>query len=68
MFILIQLVSSDATGNRTRYIPSCSILPQPTDPPRPPVTPLGIEPTTFDLVIDSTGNTTHDIPACDQLI
>ena len=29
--------SSDSTGNRTRYLPVCSAVPQPTAPPRTPL-------------------------------
>jgi hypothetical protein len=28
--------SSDPIGNRTRYVPACSAVPQPTAPPRAP--------------------------------
>jgi hypothetical protein len=30
--------SSDTIGNRTRYLPACSAVPQPTAPPRAPST------------------------------
>ena len=34
--------SNDTIGNRTRYLPSCSAVPQPTAPPRNAVNTVGL--------------------------
>ena len=34
-------ISSDKIGNRTRGLPVCSAVPQPTEPPRAPTLQIG---------------------------
>jgi hypothetical protein len=36
--IMLMKNSSDTNGNRTRYLLACSAVPQPTVPPRAPIT------------------------------
>ena len=58
---------NDTIGNRTRDLPDCSAIPQPTAPLRPegqsqqkiPMTPSGIEPATFWLLAQSLNQLHH---------